>query len=182
MRIKYFIFIYVLNTSLCFSQDNPDIYKSKDFIVWGTQELMWKDFRGPVLSKDFDAGTYGGISYYKEKNGELFWFAYFSKDKSWHSGEKNYGLEHEKYHFDIVEIHTRKLRKAISENRLPMKDTKKLNEYINKIWAECELMQNAYDKETKHSKNKKRQIEWEKKINIELDNLKSFSDITVTEY
>ena len=63
-----------------------------------------------------------------------------------------------------------------------MKDITKISAYINNIWAECEAMQNAYDKETKHSKNKKKQVEWEKKIDAELNELKAFSDITVREY
>jgi hypothetical protein len=163
----------------CISQDSPDVYNNKDFIVWGTKDLHWDDFRGPVLSKKFQAGTYGGFSYYWDANGKLYWFAYFSKNKSWHRGESDLGLRHEKFHFDVVEIYARKLRKAIIQEKLSMNNVDKINTVINKIWDECEAMQHAYDAESKHAKNQKAQTQWEKRIEEILDSLKDYSSIIV---
>ena len=173
------ICISTLIVQYSFGQKDIDIYKNEDYIVWGSRELCWEDFRGPKLSNDFNAGTYGGLSYYINKYNTVYWFAFFSKDKSWHNAETENGLEHEKYHFNIVEIHARKLRKAIIEKKLSINYVVTLNKKINEIWAECESMQSAYDQETTHSRNSKKQSDWERKINRELETLINYkSNIT----
>jgi hypothetical protein len=168
--------IFTAETAL--SQTEKDIYTSDDYIVWGKQELTWNDFKGPVLSKDFN-GTYGGFSFHHNIDGKWFAFAYFNKNRSWHNGESDKVLIHEKYHFNIVEIHARKLRKAIIENKWTMDSVQQINYLVKNLLAESASMQNLYDEETEHSKNRVKQKVWEAKIDEQLNGLKDYSSIII---
>jgi hypothetical protein len=160
------------------SQTDKNIYTSDDYIVWGKQELTWKDFKGPVLSKDFN-GTYGGFSFYQNIDGKWYAFAYFNKNRSWHNTESDKQLIHEKYHFNIVEIHARKLRKAIIENKWTMDSVQQINYLVKSLLAESASMQNLYDEETDHSKNRAKQKAWEAKIDQQLNELQNYSSMVI---
>ncbi len=196
MRFKYsqwivnthLLFLSLLTTlSGCHTQQKSintlkgnEILNSPDYIVWGETEISWKDFKGHAPSnKKFAAGTYAGISFAIQQNGDIKAFAFFSKHNSWQKHTSDYTLIHEKYHFTIVELFARKIRKDLKEQRICFDTTKIFNEYVAKVWTQVEKMQNEYDVETNHSINQKSQKDWQIKIDDEMDNLKDYKNITI---
>ncbi|HEX8462844.1 MAG TPA: hypothetical protein VF623_15520, partial [Segetibacter sp.] len=96
--------------------------------------------------------------------------ARFEKTKSWSRRrlETPYTLRHEQLHFDIAEVVSRIFRMEV-ENTIFTKDYK--NETINifdKYMKYLQKLQQKYDDETQHSRNKARQKEWERFIDKEL--------------
>jgi len=141
-------------------------------ISWSpTQKLTWEDFRGVPNALDlYVASTNSGISFsffYKEHNGvELVSttvVSNFYPDLSWYRPHNvsKYILAHEQTHFNITELHARKLREQLST--LSYNNTYKIKatELYNKIEAERRLMQRTYDKETNHSNNKEEEYKWQ---------------------
>lgn len=170
---------YIL-LSYCFSAAGQP--KNEELVPWKeNQKLTWADYKGKI-QKGSDAAastaTYLGIEYNFNKKG----FDYkitcsFSKTKSWGLYKTDHILGHEQGHFDIAEIFARKLNKQMGEyvfNKNTFKDDLK-NIYMT-LTAEKDDFQNQYDKETNHSINKEKQVEWLKKIQEELKTLKSFSN------
>jgi predicted secreted Zn-dependent protease len=101
--------------------------------------------------------------------------------KSWTKTSSDTILTHEKRHFDITEIYARKLRKAFKEKRFSQstlnKESKALFNSINK---ELNKQQVLYDKETNHSINRQQQLNWESKIEKELNALSEYKSIAVS--
>ena len=83
---------------------------------------------------------------------------------------------HEQGHFNIAELFARKLRKAYAVYKFNVqtvgKDIDKLF-ILNKL--ERTEMDMEYDKETNFSRNRKEQLLWNKKIEIELNNLTKYA-------
>ncbi|MEZ4817149.1 MAG: DUF922 domain-containing protein [Flavobacteriaceae bacterium] len=142
-------------------------------IVWdANRPLTWEDFRGiPNRADDFVASTNSGISFsfsFKERNG-VATISYtvvsnFYPDLSWYRPERvsTYILEHEQNHFDISELHARKLRKALSA-LTHNKDFKEKAEAIyNTVEAERRAMQTLYDSESDHSNIEEAEYQWRK--------------------
>ena len=86
-------------------------------------------------------------------------------------------LSHEKYHFNIVEIFARKIRKDVIEKSISPDSTDQFNNYISKLWVEVENMQSDYDNETNHSLNKIAQQNWQTKIDKKLESLQAYKSI-----
>src|SRR5690606_30202906 len=94
-------------------------------IFWQEDGLSWNDFKSaPNQSSSFHANTSAGISYswgIKNSNGiiELNYevLSFFNPENSWvkPGSDNKYLLQHEQLHFDITELHARKLRKKLSE-------------------------------------------------------------------
>lgn len=146
------------------------------------ERLSWDDFKGkPNRYTYMDAVTESGIVF----NWSCDWsgfhvevFAMFDPGKSWvkKSGATEYLLKHEQAHFDITEIHARKLRKRLDEISNPCRmGSRGIQSVANKIYEESAAMQNRYDEETYHSKNRKKQAEWLKKIDAELKRLEEWA-------
>lgn len=69
-------------------------------------------------------------------------------------------LNHEQRHFDITEIVVRDLNKALKN----IKEEQKAD-YLYELYKEkLKLMQTQYDYETEHYNNRKKQINWDNKI------------------
>lgn len=162
--------------------------QAQEKIFWKEDGLSWKDFKAsPNESSSFHANTNAGISYswgLKNDNGiiELNYevFSFFNPNGSWvkPGSENNYLLQHEQLHFDITELHARKLRKKLSEIRTTQlgKDPKAvLNKYYKDIEKERALMQQKYDGETNHSLNKDAEAKWQEYVKRELGKLEELS-------
>lgn len=142
-----------------------------EFIPWlGDRLLTWNDFQSPP-KRNTDAvastSTSLGIAYQVE-DGKLTYqiTCNFSKKKSWGSMKTDYILAHEQGHFDITEIFARKLHKALDEYDFNRKNYKgDISRIYQKIVAEKEAMQHAYDKESDHSRKRRLQFEWLDLIN-----------------
>lgn len=104
----------------------------------------------------------------------------FNEDKSWKDDKRinNYVLVHEQKHFDIAEIHARKLRKEVSEK---IKTTSEYNKFFKTIYAkissEYKQFQTTYDRITEHGMNKEKQAEYNILISEELEKLKNYQKL-----
>ncbi len=131
--------------------------------------MAWNDFKSEP-KKDGDAvastSTSLGLSY-QVKEGKLTYHITcdFSKDKSWGSLKTDYILAHEQAHFDITELHARKLYEALYQYQYNAARLKTdIAEIYSRIVKEKEAMQEAYDGQTDHSRHRLRQSEWLKYI------------------
>ena len=80
----------------------------------------------------------------------------------------DYILAHEQLHFDITELHVRKLKKQISTLKVTKNIGSILDRLLQNINNELSKMQNQYDSESKNSIDKDAQYKWEVFIAKEL--------------
>jgi len=178
--IKNFLLILFLGFS-----GNAKSQHLEEKIPWEEGvSLTWNDFKAksPENSK-FKANTNTGITYSwglrVEKGNETLTYevnSFFFPKLSWvEKGSKNnHLLQHEQTHFDITELHVRKLRKGISEIELNQNVRKILNDLYKTIENERSLMQKEYDRQTNHSLNGEAEVKWQKLVKEELFKLKSY--------
>jgi len=145
-----------------------------------TRPLSWSDFQGePNGAADFVASTNSGISLsysIGNRNGNYhFDFTVksnFYPKQSWYRPEaaSEYILKHEQTHFDISELHARKLRKKLTELTV----TEHVKTDADKLYKETEqqrrAMQQKYDDESDHSKLQSAEFEWRTYVASELKN------------
>jgi len=158
-------------------------------IAWTEdRKLTWEDFQGiPPDESLFHANTNAGMAYSWEfqsssQESELVYSIdnIFYPNLSWvHSSSKNdILLRHEQLHFDISELHARKLRKILS-NINPSKLNKGFISYSKMIYEqvvkESREMQNAFDAESNHSLNIQNELRWQAYIEDELTKFEEFS-------
>jgi len=155
-------------------------------ILWSENErLNWSDFKGtPVSNINAAALTASGLTFdfsAKTTQTKLIEFkaiveARFYPDRSWY--RKGYinpvVLAHEQLHFDITELHARKLRRQIAEANFTInikREISTLHRTINKLLKE---MQNKYDRESDYSRSKETQRKWQTLVKSELDKLSKY--------
>ena len=154
--------------SFFFSSEND-----KEKFSWSAERLLtWEDFQGvPNKSDDFVASTNSGLSFsfsYKhDANGEgkLTYKvkSNFYPKLSWYRPGRvsDYILKHEQTHFDISELHARKLRKKLSQLEYS-DDYKEVAQVVyQKMEQERRAMQQRFDDETEHSNIVKAEHQWE---------------------
>lgn len=148
----------------------------QDTINWSANyKLRWSDFKAQPdtgrlqeaavsalhirYNLSFDAATY---NYHV--------FCYFDRDKSWTRDTVNKSLlQHEQLHFDIAEYYARKLATAFANYTFNRSTIKKDFDVIyTTLITEYDVVDNTYDHETEHSKNKKQQELWNQKIAAQL--------------
>ena len=158
--------------------------KNEPQIIWSTSQLSWDNFQGRMKkSAPYDAVTLSAVSNgFSGDNSQLNFIVkalFFPKGSKKKAGRlTNELLKHEQGHFDITEIYARKLRQSLQikkykNYKLIGKDVDKIYDRNNLEWRQ---FQNSYDKETDHSKNKNKQLEWNEKIQnllIKLDGFKT---------
>lgn len=175
--MKHFLlFILLLTCGASFAQG------ALEKISWNENKpLGWKDFRGTAeANSTFHANSNSGISYSWRLNNvngvvelEYEVCGNFYPDLSWvvPGSDNDHLLKHEQLHFDISELHARKLRKKLAD--LPVswlgKDPRtKLNGFYEKIDKERREMQTRFDRESQHSINKEAEAKWQKYVQEEL--------------
>ncbi len=160
---------------------------SNEKIAWSDEvKLTWEDFKGrPDRSSPFVAMTNSGIVFSYQltsDNGNLSLTteveAQFHPQMSWHKPEKvnDHVLQHEQGHFNITEIHARKLKKAFAGYMVTKNYEKELTAVFTRIKGERQAMQDRYDKETNHSQIKEKEAEWQTLINNELKELEQWKN------
>ena len=193
-----FLLIMQFYTS-CYAQDDLD---ENRYILWRENiELSWDDFLLEYKPKKAVASASASIGlgiYFslkeKDKNTIIFnIYAYMNKEKSWSeyhgvavadadSWQSNYGLRHERTHFDIDEVYARECRMLLS--KIKANSFEKVKNKYDKIRQEIEVKrqkeQTLYDEETNHSINIEKQAEWNKKIAERLKELEAYKDTVVT--
>ena len=161
---------------------------AQERISWSeSRPLTWSNFE-PRKDQGFGyrALTFSGIRYNvetKDSKIEIDVECYFIPSKSWvqKGFEKAYLLRHEQLHFDITELHARKMRKAMAEYEMPIGEfmqrglAKELEALYDSIYEEMLAMQTKYDKETDHSLNREAQQKWEEKVASSLAELREYA-------
>ncbi len=144
--------------------------------------IRWSDFRGePEGWTYMDATTESGIVFSWKCDWSGFHpevYAIFDPVNSWVNprNASEYLLDHERAHFDITEIHARKLRKRFSKmGNVCQLGRRGIDQIAQEIYRESATMQERYDDETSHSKNYRAQKEWQSKIAKELNTLNEWA-------
>lgn len=158
---------------------------NEERIAWSPErKLTWEDFKATA---DYDvpwaATTSSGISHGFSGNikGDKVSFEYevhcfFYPQNSWYKKElatENL-LLHEQLHFDIAEIHARKLRKRIENFTFTTELKKEMNMLYERTNNEMKEMQRRYDGITEYSLDKERQKEWKAIVQAELKKLSAY--------
>lgn len=144
-----------------------------------SHKLTWSDFKGtPNLRDSAVAVTASGISFgysIKQTNNEVTNFstqvhAHFYPEQSWYKPDRAdiHVLNHEQLHFDITELHARKLRYEISKLKITNHVKSELKTLQKNINIELKKLQDKYDLETNFSRNKEAQAQWKAYITQEL--------------
>jgi len=141
--------------------------------------LRWSDFKGtPDYLLDFVATTNSGMShaYAIDSNGVLdkstsSVLAHFYPTFSWYKPADTTAaiLRHEQSHFDISEIHARKLRKRIQEFQFTANSKEEIKRLYDITEQERRYTQQLFDKETGHSRSKEQERFWARRIKDSLE-------------
>jgi hypothetical protein len=154
---------------------------NEDIIPWKMERLLaWDDFLcAPQKQGDAVASTSTSLGIaYQLKNNKLSYkiTCHFSKHKSWGSLKTEYILAHEQAHFDITELHARKLYEALYNYEYkPASFKNDIAAIYERIVKEKEEMQEAYDGETDHSRKRRLQYDWLEKIDKMLSETEMFA-------
>jgi hypothetical protein len=149
--------------------------ENEELVPWSVRRVVgWQDFQSaPVRGTEAVASTSTSLGLsYQLKDGELSYeiSCNFSKIKSWGLLKTEYILAHEQGHFDITEICARRLYQELSAYTFNKRTYKQdLTRIYNTVVNEKERMQEVYDHETDHSRNKGIQSEWQDRIQKMLD-------------
>lgn len=182
MERKWWNFLVVLFTGYVGLGQVP-----VETIQWQEKSLEWRDFIGsPDAYSSFHASTNSGISYSwslrsSESKTEFLYEieTFFYPNLSWVKPGKNSPLllAHEQLHFDITELHGRKLKEMmigfVPNQRTDHK--KVLERMYQKNETSRRLMQEKYDRETSHGQNEGAQTQWETFVEAELAKLEKYS-------
>lgn len=151
---------------------------SAQVISWEKDRpLSWSDFkhRAPQKPKRFVAATYSSIRYdLNVQRPDSFYpviKSVFYAEKSWTRSQhyRLYILKHEQTHFDITELYACKMRYAVSAckhwyNHAGVYRDARLIRIYHRYRRKCRFAQKWYDFQTRHSRKKARQLEWNDKV------------------
>lgn len=167
-RIIFFlILIFILNPIQCLLAQNNKLFWSQK------RALSVTDFKALIKNDNSyeNALASVGISYsvtFDNSKADIVIKTFFRTDLSWFdkSIQSDWLLQHEQGHFDIAEIFARKLKKEMSNILFPKNNdcNKVVTDMYDKYFNEMKKMQELYDKETDHSRNRNEQLRWLKKI------------------
>ncbi len=154
------------------------------FIEWkADRKLTWGDFKAPPDGASPNAALTSStidIEFGFDDNGLLYAIkCRFDRNRSWVKVRTPAVLAHEQGHFDIAELHARKLNKALKAYTF---NRRTVNRDVNRIYdtliAAHHEAQNLYDLETDFSRNREKQEAWSKKIAAELKVLDVYAGYT----
>jgi hypothetical protein len=182
-RCKFGLLALLLLRSFdLFSQESR---LDQDSIAWSREyRLKWSDFAGKAdASTDMLAGCAASIYVKGFKDNGFPNFSVtnsFIKDLAWTKDTTSLMmLQHEQLHFDIAEVHARKIRKAVdSLRRNNVKSIDVYSKEIQKLLKMRDEADSLYDEQTSHGLKGKSQSEWRQKISEELESLKNYSSNT----
>lgn len=188
MKLISALFLLFVVAFPCVSAKTPGDTRLEveiDKIEWSeNKKLTWADFRGPrTKSGSYVASTASGISFsysHQETNGKIDYdytiACHFYPDDSWYDAAhaSDYILKHEQTHFDISELHARKLRKQISEARFSKQVKAEIRALYEATEVERRVMQSLFDSESDHSKNKTEEYRWETFVEQQLKVYENF--------
>jgi hypothetical protein len=153
-----------------------------NLVEWNvSRKLTWEDFKAaPDPASSNAALTSSSINVefgYDDQELQFTIKCRFDKTKSWVRVRNAEILAHEQGHFDMAELHARKLNKALKGYHF---NGKTVSEDINRIYDSVMTLhhtaQSEYDKETDFSRSKEKQAIWQKKIADDILQLKAFAN------
>jgi Bacterial protein of unknown function (DUF922) len=154
----------------------------KESINWRTRRaLTWADFKGaPVEAAPNAAMTSTSILIdfnFSKQQLQYHLNCIFYPEKSWTKVSSDHILGHEQGHFDISELFTRKLHKALADYRFqPKTADKDITAIYKRIAKEQSAYQALYDAETNYSRNNQQQANWQLTIAAALKEFDSFAN------
>jgi len=160
----------------------------EDAIVWSARRpLTWADFKGhpPDDTGVVAARTYYTIVHGMQCAGRKFEYrvvAGFKTKDSWvrHAilrapADSARALRHEQTHFDLSEVHARRLRRYFAELMAPCDVSQgDLSSAANRMERDEKAAQSRYDEETDNGRNAAQQARWDKEVDAQLIALAKF--------
>ena len=171
-------------------QQSIDAQLAKDSAIRWTarRPLTWADFQGkpPDRNDAVAAETAYTILHGFRCVGSAFdsvVVAAFRPRESWVKmamlrtpADNARALRHEQAHFDIAEIHARRIRRYYSELVAPCRlSTDDLADAAKRMERDQKGAQEQYDEETDHGRNSNQQSRWEKTVATDLTSLVKFA-------
>ncbi len=150
-----------------------------------TRNLKWSDFQGEAQYNTTAAAvTASGITFsysVRTSDGSIVSFnanveAHFYPDNSWYIPERcnDYILKHEQLHFDITELFVRIFRSRMSQLKVTQNVKRDLDRIHREVNQELNEMQEAYDTQSDHSRNKESQAKWNAYVAEHLKKFEAF--------
>lgn len=145
--------------------------------------LTWADFKGePPRDGGAAAETAYTLLYGARCTGQNFEFrvlAAFRPKDSWvrpailkRPADSTRALRHEQTHFDLAEVHARRMRRHFAELIAPCRvSTDDLSDIAERMVKEENAAQEKYDAETDHSRVPAEQGRWDKEVAAQLSAL-----------
>ena len=85
-------------------------------------------------------------------------------------------LRHEQAHFDLAEVHARRIRRYYAELPAPCRlSTNELEDAARRLERDQKAAQEEYDKESDHGRDATQQTRWEKTVATDLAGLAKFA-------
>jgi hypothetical protein len=154
------------------------------YILWEkNRKLTYKDFKGVYNIEEAHAGnTDCEFSYtckYEKKQLKISSKVLFDTENSWLKFNDAALLSHEQVHFDIAEIHIRLFRQRCNNTRFTKNEFKtQVDSIFNLTDADCDVLQQKYDTETRNGILKSKQKFWQTKITNKLIESNHLADTT----
>jgi len=149
--------------------------------------LAWTDFKGePPRTGTAAAETAYTLLYGARCTGQTFEFrvvAAFRPKESWvrpamlkRPADSTRALKHEQTHFDLAEVHARRMRRHFAELIAPCRvSTNDLSDIAERMVKEEAAAQEKYDAETDHSRVPAEQARWDKEVTSQLSALVKYA-------
>ena len=168
---------------LLFPQASPDMS-----LLWSAnRRLVWSDYQAkPPTQRDASALTSYVLSFDNDCTGGTYHVRIvtaFLQDKSWvdpavlvQPTVSRLALQHEQTHFDLSELHARKMRKAIAALKEPCAMTEDQRRAVVAPYiTEDRDTQRRYDRETSNGRDVRFQADWIRNVSLQLDALKQYA-------
>lgn len=153
-----------------------------NLIEWSAdRKLTWNDFKAqPDKNSTNAALTSSSINIefgYNNSGLKYNIKCRFDQNLSWGRIKNDYILAHEQGHFDIAEIHARKLHKLLRAYKFNSRTVSKdVNRIYETVMKEHHTFQSQYDQETNYSRDPAQQNAWKDKIEEALKDLVEYSN------
>lgn len=153
-----------------------------NLIEWSAdRKLTWNDFKAqPDKNSTNAALTSSSINIefgYNNSGLKYNIKCRFDQNLSWGKIKNDYILAHEQGHFDIAEIHARKLHKLLGAYKFNSRTVSKdVNRIYETVMKEHHAFQSQYDQETNYSRDPAQQNAWKDKIEEALKDLVEYSN------
>jgi uncharacterized protein DUF922 len=162
-----------------------DLAEDHAFAWSARRPLAWDDFQGAPPSEGPEGAktSYTLYSAWKCK-GDVFEvrvLAGFRPRQSWvkaivldDSTQRRSVLRHEQTHFDLAEVHARRMRRAFGDLARPCAKTDaELSAVAHRVAQEETAEQRRYDADTNHGLLADQQAAWTRDVNLRLDRLRT---------